>query len=259
MARKNNRRKSGLQGQKWLTTSLSESARLLTATVAALELEAQSLMTKNDGFDVANNEESFGQEHVADAETSTPNPSSSDVSETNKEEFQSKDAHVDDSTTVAQQVEMHVGNNAEVSDNNCNHNSTDESNVTLSPINSATLNVLQLCHNARVSLEFYNILFALLLKHSSKNQVDITKLPKHDTFLKSLRAWISSPTPVVSQVDKLHVPHFDMLAQIRDLLGSFFFSNLMNDVCVNVDPKQRCHAFAASNHDKHLEMCTQDE
>ena len=79
------------------------------------------------------------------------------------------------------------------------------------PLDCATLYVFKLCHGAGVSLEFYDILFALLRNHSSKNKVDITKLPKPDTFLKSLRARVSSPTPIISPVGNLQVPHFDIL------------------------------------------------
>jgi hypothetical protein len=82
----------------------------------------------------------------------------------------------------------------------------------LVPLDCASLlDVLKLCHDAGVSLEFYDILFALLRNHSSKNKVDITKLPKRDTFLKSLRARVSSPTPIISPVGNLQVPHFDIL------------------------------------------------
>jgi hypothetical protein len=87
----------------------------------------------------------------------------------------------------------------------------------------------------------------LLRKHSSKHKVDVTKLPKSNSFLKSLRARISSPLPSVSQVGNfLQVPHFNMLLQICDLLGSFVFDNA-NNLCVNVDPEQRYELFVATN------------
>jgi hypothetical protein len=230
----------------------------LTATVTALELEAQNSPTTSEGFDVANNEDSSGEEPVADAETSTPNSSYSNFTETD-EEFKSKETAVNVSTTVAQQVQMHFGiNNTAVSDddnnNNHNNNSNDEANVKLSPVDCATLDVLKLCHNAGVSLEFYDILFALLRKHSSKNKVGITKLPKRDTFLKSLRSRISSPMPIIFQVGNLQVPHFDILSQICDLLGSFVFKDL-NNICVNMDPEQRYKVFVATNNDKFVEVC----
>ncbi len=117
--------RAGLQGQKWLTTSLSESVLSLTVTVTALELDAQSLLATSDGFDIANDEDSLGDEHVADNEDSL----------TTDEEFESEEAPVDNSTTVAQQAEMHFGrsnNTKEVSDNN-NNNSRDANNVILSP------------------------------------------------------------------------------------------------------------------------------
>jgi hypothetical protein len=236
MSRKKRR---GLQGQKWLTTSLSESVGSLTETVTALELDAQTLPAKSDGFDIPNDEHSLSdEEHVADNTDS-----------------ESEEAPVDNSTTVAQQAEMHFGTAAEVSDNN--HKSTYESHIILSPMDCATLDVLKLCHAAGVSLEFYDILFALLRKHSSKNKVDITKLPKRDTFLKSLRSRISSPPPLISQVGNLQVPHFDILSQIRDLLGSFIFNDL-NNLCVNMDPQQRYKVFAATEDDKYVEMCAQE-
>jgi hypothetical protein len=225
----------------------------------ALELEAQSSPTTSEGFDVANNEDSSGEEPVADAETSTPNSSSSNFTETD-EEFESEEAAVSVSTTVAQQVQMHLGiNNTAVSDddnNNNNNNNNDEAHIKLSPVDCATLDVLKLYHDAGVSLEFYDILFALLRKHSSKNKVDITKLPKRDTFLKSLRARISSPMPIISQVRNLQVPHLDILSQIRDLLGSFVFNNL-NNFCVNMDPEQCYKVFVATDDDKFVEICAQ--
>ena len=113
MARRKHTRKArraGLQGQRWMTTSLSVSARLLTATVTALELDAQSLPTSDDGlFDVANDEESLAQEHTADLETQSLNPSACYDSDTAEEEVESEDAPADESTTVAQQVEMLLG------------------------------------------------------------------------------------------------------------------------------------------------------
>jgi hypothetical protein len=240
-----------LQGQKWLTTSLSESVRSLTATVTALELDSQSLPSTTAGCDIPNDEDSSGDEHVADNEDSLMTD----------EEFESEEAPVDVSMTVAQQAEIHFGrsnNTEEVSDDNNNsNNSKDANNVILSPVDCATLDVLKLCHAAGVSLEFYDILFALLRKHSSKNKVDITKLPKRDTFLKSLRSRISSPPPLISPVGNLQVPHFDILSQIRDLLGSFVFNDLTN-LCVNLDPQQRYKAFAATDDDKYVEMCAQE-
>jgi hypothetical protein len=132
MSRKKRR---GLQGQKWLTTSLSESVLSLTATVTALELDAQSLPATSDGFDIANDEDSLGDEHIADNEDSL----------TTDEEFEYEEAPVDDSTTVAQQAEMHFGrsnNTKEVSDNN-NNNSKDANNVILSPSGLCNTRCLQ--------------------------------------------------------------------------------------------------------------------
>jgi hypothetical protein len=247
------RRRAGLQGQKWLNTRLSEDVNSLTMTVTALELDARSLPTTSVGYDIANDEDSSGEEYVADAGTSTPNSMSSDG------ELESEEAVFDISPNVAQQVEMHFGiNNTEVSDDDENdrYNSDEESNVKLSPMDRATLDVLQLCHDAGVSLEFYDILFALLRKHSSKHKVDITKLPKRDTFLKSLRARISSPMPIISQVGNLQVPRFDILPQIRDLLGSFVFNDL-NNLCVNMECEQRYNIFVATDDDKFVEVCAQ--
>jgi hypothetical protein len=134
------------------------------------------------------------------------------------EEPDLEEAPPNDSATVAQQTEILYGKS------NDNNISKEYNNVKLSPLDYVTLDVLQLCHDAGVNLAFYDILFALLRKHSNENNVDITKLPKRETFLKSLRAQIASPQPIISQVGSLQVPHFDMLHQIRDLLGSFIFS-----------------------------------
>jgi hypothetical protein len=64
-------------------------------------------------------------------------------------------------------------NNSRVNDNelsNDNINSNDESTVNLSPMDCATLDVLKLCHHAGCSLEFYDILFALLQKALNQKQ-----------------------------------------------------------------------------------------
>ena len=261
MARKKSRARKCSQGQKWLNTRLSGDVKSLTATVTALELEGLSSPTTSEGLDFANNDVSSGLESDYDIEMSPPNSPSSNVAETD-EEFESEEAAVNLSTTVAQQVhiEFGVNNTASVSDNDNNNNQTHNTNngayVKLSPVDCATLDVLRLCHDAGVSLEFYDILFALLQKHSSKNKVDITKLPKRDTFLKSLRARISSPMPIISLVGNLQVSHFDILSQICDLLGSFVFNDL-NNLCVNMDREQRYKVFTATDDDKFVEMCAQ--
>jgi hypothetical protein len=241
----------GLQGQKWLNTRLSEDRNTLTATVTALELEASSLpLTTNEDFDIVNDEDTSGVEPlIANAQGPT---ALSNVTDTD-DEVESEEAAVNASTTVAQQVQMHCGTNNSAGSTDDDNNS----NVKLSPVDCATLDVLKLCHDAGVSLEFYDILFALLRKHSSKNQVDITKLPKRETFLKSLRARISSPMPIISQVGNLQVPHFNILSQIRDLLGSFVFNDL-NNLCVNLDTEERYHVFVATDDDKFVEMCAQN-
>jgi hypothetical protein len=61
--------------------------------------------------------------------------------------------------------------------------------------------------------------------------------------------------PIISQVGNLQVPHFDILSQFRDLLGSFVFNDL-NNICVNMDPKQCFNVFVASD-DKFVEACAQ--
>jgi hypothetical protein len=149
-----------------MDTSLSESHSLLTATLAVLETDP----TTCDGFDVADDkDDSSIKEHVADAKMPPRNPFSSNFSdaedsETKEEEDEDKeeedeveaeDTPVDDSKTVAEQMETHIGrsNTAEVSNDNNknkNQNSTpNQSNAALSPIDCATLDVLKLCHNGR--------------------------------------------------------------------------------------------------------------
>jgi hypothetical protein len=58
--RKNVSGRAGLQGQKWLNTSLSENVNSLTTTVTALELEACSSSTTSEDFDFANDKNSSG-------------------------------------------------------------------------------------------------------------------------------------------------------------------------------------------------------
>ena len=248
------------QGQKWLNTRLSEDVNSLTATVTSLELDSHSCsLTTSDGLDIPNDDNSLGDDPETFAETSNPYSSSFNDIDTD-EELDTEEAAVNPSTTVAEQVQMHFGiDNSAVCDDDHNYqkiNSNDESNVNLSPVDCATLDVLKLCHDAGCSLEFYDILFALLRRHSSKNKVDITKLPKRETFLKNLRTRISSPMPMISQVGNLQVPHFDILSQIRDLLGSFVFNDL-NNLCVNMEPEQRYNVFVPTDDDKFVEMCAQ--
>jgi hypothetical protein len=210
--------------------------------------------------------------NFSDAEDSETKEDEDKEDKEDEDEVEAEDTPVDDSKTVAEQMEMHIGrsNTAEVSkdnnkdndddnnNNNNNQNSTPkESNVILSLIDCATVDVLKLCHDGGVSLKFYDNLFATLQKCTSKNKVDVTKVPKHDTFLKSLRARISSPPPIISQASNLQVLHFDFLAQTRDLLGTFFFNNL-NNLCVNMEPERRHHVFVATNDDKYVEMCTRE-
>jgi hypothetical protein len=137
-------------------------------------------MTTSEATDFGNDGNSSGEEPtVTDAETPNPNTISTNVTETD-DEFESEEPPVNVTATVEQQVQMHFGkNNSKVSDD-------DESIVKLSPVDCATLDVLKLCHHGGCSLEFFDMLFALLRKHSSENGVDVTKLPKRDTFLKNL-------------------------------------------------------------------------
>ena len=244
--------RSGLQGQKWIVNTL-------TKTVTSLELDPRGTMTTSDDLDFPNNDNSSVEETVTGAGTTTPSSTSTNVTETD-EESDSEEALGNVSTTVTEQVQMHFGmNHPGEHDNDPNEhkeNPTDEPTVNLSPVDCATLDVLKLCHDAGCSLEFYDILFALLRKHASKNQVDVTKLPKRETFLKKLRARISSPMPSISQVGNLQVPHFDILSQIRDLFGSFVFNDI-NNLCVNMDLEQRYNVFVGSEDDKFVEVCAQ--
>ena len=159
------RKRTGFKGRKWLNTQLPENVSSLTTTVTALELKACSSPTTSDGFDIANDNNSSGEDLIAEAKMSTPSSTSTNVTETD-EESELEEADVDVYTTVVQQVQMHLGiyNSAGNDDdqNNQNNNFNNESNVTISPVDYATLDVLKLCHNAGCSLEFYDILFALL-------------------------------------------------------------------------------------------------
>jgi hypothetical protein len=100
--------RAGRQGQKWVSTSLSERAHSLTAMVAALELDARNLSSTGClDFDVMNDEDSSVHENVDVTETSPPFASSVDDRNTD-DELESEDAPVDASTTIAQQVQMHL-------------------------------------------------------------------------------------------------------------------------------------------------------
>ena len=89
--------RTGWLGQKLVTTSLSESARSLTATVAALELDARNLRTRSEDFKVTNDEDSSVQYNAFVAQMSTPHSSSVDDSETDNEP-ELEDAPVHDLT-----------------------------------------------------------------------------------------------------------------------------------------------------------------
>ena len=108
-------RRVGLQGHKWVSTRLSENARLLTATAASPELDPSDLPASGrEDFDITNNEDASLQESVDAANLSTPHLSSDDDSDTDDVPEHER-APVNNSTTVAEELEMHLGsNNAQV-------------------------------------------------------------------------------------------------------------------------------------------------
>jgi hypothetical protein len=160
--RKSKTGRAGRQGQKWVSTSLSERAHSLTATVAALELDARNLSSTGcQDFKFMNDEDSSVHENVDVTETSTPPASYVDDRDTD-DELESEDAPVDTSTTIAQQVQVHLGSNDAHDGNAANDDDTnrgDEPEIKLTPVDCATLNVLKLCHNAEkhflLPLTFY--------------------------------------------------------------------------------------------------------
>ena len=121
-------------------------------------------------FQATNDDDFLGPENVVDTGTSTPNSEPLDVSVTSEDDFESEEAPVNNSTTVAEQVEIHLSNNPDTSNNDNNRSSTVEPNIPLSPVDCATLDILEPCHDAGVSLEFYDILFAFICKHSTKKK-----------------------------------------------------------------------------------------
>jgi hypothetical protein len=71
--RKSKTGRAGRQGQQWVTTSLSERTNLLTAMVAALELDARNLSSTGcQDFEFMNDEDSSVHENVDVTETLTP-------------------------------------------------------------------------------------------------------------------------------------------------------------------------------------------
>ena len=89
--------------------------RSLTATVTSLEVDLYSLPITSEDFQVTYDDDSLGQENVADTITSTPDLASLDDSASSEEDIESEEKLVNDSMTVAQEVEMHLGsNNAQV-------------------------------------------------------------------------------------------------------------------------------------------------
>jgi hypothetical protein len=253
MGRRDRRNRPSANSRSQWLIDRSISHRELTETVIALELDTQRLPTTDEVTPDFPNEEDASSQEI-NGEVSTPHPFLSDNSD--DESDSEEQVPPDYSTTVAEQVDIFHGHTATEVSAESNHIPPEDDTVILSPLDLATLDVLKLCHNAGCSLEFYDLLFALLRKHSSKNKVDVTKLPKRDTFLKNLRTRISSPPPIISQVGNLQVPHFDILSQLRDLLGSFVFNDL-NNLCVNMDPEERFNVFVASEDDKFVEVCAQ--
>ena len=75
-----------------MSTSLSENARSLTATVASLELDPSTLPASSDEFDVPNDDSSSDQESVAFQTTMTPSSSvdNSDDDEVSAASFSTK-------------------------------------------------------------------------------------------------------------------------------------------------------------------------
>ena len=71
--RKNTAGRKGLQGQKWLNTSLTENVNSLTTTVTALELDAQScLLATSHEFDIPDDDNSLVGDPGTSVETSNP-------------------------------------------------------------------------------------------------------------------------------------------------------------------------------------------
>ena len=143
-------RRVGSQGHKRVSTRLSENARLLTATAASLELDPSNLPASGrEDFDITNDKDASVQESVDTANLSTLHLSSDDDSDTD-DIPEHEHAPVNDSTTVAEELEMHLGcNNAQVnSDDDSNTNPDNDPEISLTPVDCATLDVLKLCHEA---------------------------------------------------------------------------------------------------------------
>jgi hypothetical protein len=132
------RKRTASLAQKWMSTNLTETVSTLTTTVTALELTAScSSPTTSDSPDFPIDDHSSIEDDEAN------------LTETDEES--DKEAAVPNpSTTVTQCVQMQCGINKSVLDD-------DESNVTLTAMDCATLDVLKLCHDGGcTSLEFFD-------------------------------------------------------------------------------------------------------
>ena len=75
--------RAGLQGKRWMRTSLAEGARSLTATVACLELDPRDSPASSDSVDVSNDDSSIDESAEVAQLALTPS-SSADESETDR-------------------------------------------------------------------------------------------------------------------------------------------------------------------------------
>jgi hypothetical protein len=284
MPRRNTKDRTNDLGRRWASTTLSS-----PDDDDEPQDDARHNEDPSSNFSVVDNDD---ESSIVDVLADGDNNEEACLVDSDSEEDEGEKAPFSDSTTVAEQFErmLHhqtysgrttrtrnknaeeelvssstanefdgTTNNSKRSDNDDNNDNDDGecSNVELTPADCASLKFLFHCHNGGVSLEFYDILFAIIRKVSAENVVDITKLPKRETFVKSLRARIPSPQPIISEVANLQVPHFDILLQIRDLLGSFIFNDLDN-LCVNVEHEHRYTKFVPTEDDQFVEMCAQD-
>jgi hypothetical protein len=157
--------------------SLSKNARLLTATVASLELDPSALPASSEDFDVPNDDHSSDQESVAAAQPSTTPSSSADNSDAD-DVSESEHAPACDSTTVAQELHMNLGrNNAPVSNDDVALAMTPRSRSLPLTARHSTSSSSAMMPGFALSFAT-SFLLCWLRKHSTKNKVDITKLPK---------------------------------------------------------------------------------
>ena len=162
---------------------------------------------------------------------------------------------MDDSLVIDSGEQSFLGQSA-TSRNNLGINSHD--NIwEFNSHDKAMVEVYKLCMAHGTSLQFVDDLFRLV-KQKAKVGLDITKVKRRETFMKSLRKKMgpcATPMPesVVTATSEISVPKFSFLEQVKDLIASSDFQDLQNLV-LNTDIETRFQRYAPEEDEMLLEI-----